>query len=504
MAVATTEVPNIRSEARPGLNELGPEPLWLFAVACFTILHGLINLANSPGITPDEGWVLQAPHNLLRYGMYGTWTSDGPFPFDPDITTGPFALLPAWAGFAFLGESLVAARLVSLFAGGIATAAMFAVARRTMDRGLSLVLAFLFSLSLYPLNRTLVGEVSGLCWVLLTGWFWLRALRTKTVTPLIFAGLCLGGGVLTKLALGPLLFGTLAACWAISRLLAPDRPAWRALIVPMAIGMGMVAAWYALQVALVGWDGLLYRFDVLAGYKDQNLGLSLPRGLQNIAVVTRAIPIGLLPLWASAVVLAPFYLWKGSLWRQPEYLFWLMLLGACAAYYLASVGWPRYNFWAMSVGVLLVGWMLRPFADRLEFLWAWSSHRKALLLSATAVFALLAVPSLYTWESIRLTDDSGARTARFLLDHAGATDRLGTTDWDIDFLTGRRFKHSPALTIPISQQAIDEAFDWTWPGIDWVVVGQTGRAFGAQERIYADPAWQLRYQDGLYQVFERR
>ena len=44
----------------------------------------------------------------------------------------------------------------------------------------------------------------------------------------------------------------------------------------------------------------------------------------------------------------------------------LALLAGCLVFYLLSVGWPRYAFWATAVGTLCVAWLLAPFSHWLS------------------------------------------------------------------------------------------------------------------------------------------
>ena len=146
------------------------------ALFLLTLCIGIPNLEHNPPLSYDEGYVLQAPHNLLTRGFYGTWAKSWNLPFDTYTSTGPTVLLPVAASFAIFGEGVVQARMVVVIYGALAAAAGYALFRLTLSRGLAFLAALLLSLSLYPYQRSVLGEVPGLFWLLLGCWLWLRAI----------------------------------------------------------------------------------------------------------------------------------------------------------------------------------------------------------------------------------------------------------------------------------------------------------------------------------------
>ena len=111
-----------------------PDRALIVFVMLLTLVLGVPNLDLSPPISYDEGYVLQAPHNLLTEGFYGTRSVDEQVPFDTHVSTGPTVLLPVWAMFALLGEDLAPARLVVVFYGMLTVAAGYLLMRLTYER----------------------------------------------------------------------------------------------------------------------------------------------------------------------------------------------------------------------------------------------------------------------------------------------------------------------------------------------------------------------------------
>lgn len=473
-------------------------------LALFTLAHGLVNLPYSPGITTDEGWVLQAPYNLLRHGLYGTWDADGPVPFDPHVTTGPVMLLPVWASFALFGEGLLQARVVAVIYSALAVLAFYAVLRSTVDGAVASVSALAFSLTLYPYSRTVIGEIAGLFWLLLGGWLWLRGLESRVSRHYVLAGCCLGAAALAKLVLAPLLSIAVAASWAIAALASrrgSTKPPVGALVLPLLVASLLVLAWLGLQAAVLGREVFGARIADMVGYQPQVLALEANRLAHNALVLLFVLPGALLPWWPVAVLVTPLLL-RGQLWNDPRRSCWAVLVACCSLYYVFSLGWPRYGFWAVGLGVIFVAWMAAPLGQALNR-WRARAPQWSPVAGAGLVVALLVAPAVGAWHDLGRSDDAAEQVARFLNDQVDARETVGSTEWDIDFVTGWRLRHPPRYILPISQETLESSFDWRWPSVDWVVTGAAGGAFGAEQRLQRDPEWQLRYSAGAYRVFQR-
>ena len=108
-----TIVPRLQAR-RAVLRRLARVPEWVLiaAVAAVAVLLALPNLESNPPLSYDEGYVLEAPHNLLREGWYGVRIEDRNVLFDTHLSTGPTVLLPVWAMFALFGEGVAHARVI--------------------------------------------------------------------------------------------------------------------------------------------------------------------------------------------------------------------------------------------------------------------------------------------------------------------------------------------------------------------------------------------------------
>ncbi len=468
----------------------------------FTLLHGLVGLDHNPYFSVDEGWLLQVPRNLLASGLYGTITLAGPVPFASELTTGPAVLLPATAAFAVFGDGVMPARLVSVAYSGLAVAAAYGLLRLSVDRAAAALAVFIFSLALYPYNRAALGEMGGLAWVLVGSYWWLRGTATLTRHHLIAASIAFALATLCKVSLAPVLGMALTVTWVFDRRRGTLRTLpW--LVAPLAtITLGNVA-WLGLQVAIIGWPEFLLRFEELTSYQPQTAAWSEAQLLHNPAVLLYALPDGLLPVWAAAVLLAPWHAVKAGL-RNPQYTLPLMLFAAALLFFILSIGWPRYAFWATALGVLFSGWLVQPFMHALaairpdtpRYRWA----------TAVALVAAVSVgpPSVSARDTFRLTDQTAMQAGAVLAQAMGPTERLGSTEWEIDFLARRPAHHPPAYRLPTSPEVLDATFDWSWPEADWLVLGQLARAYGAEERLLRSHAlWQLHTQIGEYKIYRR-
>lgn len=487
-----------------------PEKLLVGLVMLLTLAHGLPNLAFNPAISWDEGYILQGPLNLLRAGIYGTSTVDGAQPFDPYLSTGPTVLLPIFGSFLLLGDGVAQARLVVLLYGMACVAVFYGIVRLCASRGVALIAALLLSLSLYPYHRTALGEAPGFFWLLLGGWLWLRALLGgPRLAILAMAGLSFGLAALTKQALAPIAAVTLLGSWSLAHLSVRqtdqggERPAVRSLLVPLALLPVPLVAWYALQMSLLGLDTVLERMSGLSGYQSQFVELSWGRLQQNLSAATSSLPDGLAPWIAPAALLTLAQLLRGRL-SSPARNFLPVLAVVCFGYYLLSVGWPRYGFWALAASTGLIAALAPLFLQEAGSFGLDRGNRLAQAgVPVLLGVALLAYPAYWTGTSLLRGDQEAPATARFVMEQTDADELLGTTEWEIDFLTKMRFKHPPTYIATTPPEVVERTFDWSWPGVDWVVVGPIGRYLGAEVRLASNPRFIERFKTGPYRVFQR-
>lgn len=480
---------------------------WLLVLGAMllAVSLGLPNLENNPPLSYDEGYVLQAPHNLLTEHFYGTRTLDGELPFDTHISTGPTVLVPIWFSFLLFGEGLAQARVVVLLYSALAVAACFLLVRQMEGKWVAFLGALLLSLSLYPYNRSVLGEAPGLFWLLLGGWLWAKTVQERPrAGGFLMAGLAFGMAALTKLALGPLIGATLVLCWALARVRAlPPRLEVRTLGLTFFAMSVPLLGWYSLQWAVLGTDELTSRILTIGEYQSQMLGPSWSRIANNVRALPSVLPSGLLPWVASGLLLAILRFVQGG-YRVPAASLLVVFMGTSTAWYLLSVGWSRYSFWVACIAAILVAplahFFLPPGQGKQGTRWKELSMP---LVSAGVGIALLFPFGVSAFTSLGLGDEEVQRTAGFLNERADQEEVLGSTEHEMDFLTKRLFRHPPTFVATVSKDAVQKKFDWSWPGVDWVVVGPIGRFLGAETQLQNNPRFVERFAGRSYRVFQR-
>ena len=481
---------------------LGSERALMAGIFALTVAHSLPHLTTNPPLSYDEGYIVQAPWNLVERGFYGTADQAGSWLFDPHLTTGPTVTLPAAAVFALAGTGMLQARVVAVVYAGLAAVAFYALLRLAGGRFVATLGALLFSLSLYPYNRVLLGEVAGLFWVFVGARIWLvRPPTAEARVPLALAGVALGLAALSKLALAPIALGALAGHWLLMRFTSLPRPPLVGLLLPIGAALVPLSLWYGFQVAVLGVEGVLDRFMVMGDYREQMVDLSPDRLARNAAVAADALPPGL-RLWAvPAALLAAVRLTQGAARSAvASFLFLLTLLGA--VYYLLSIGWPRYGFWA-AVGISgLAALLVHPFLGEIDRA---AGLVRTRVQRGLVLGAFVALPAFWTGGLLGPPEDHAGTVVRFVEERTGRTGaRLGTAEWELDFVAGRRFSHPPTYVATVAPATKAMTLDRTWQEVDWVVVGPIGRIFGAGERLRASFAFTEVFRSGPYVVFQRQ
>ncbi len=154
-----------------------PERLLVAAAMAVAVLLALPNLESNPPLSYDEGYLLEAPRNLLREGWYGVRIEARNEVFDAHLSTGPTVLLPVWAMFVLLGEGVIQARIIPVLYSALAVAAGYFFVRAYAGRLGGFAAALLLASALYPYSRSVLGEAPGLFWLLLGAVLWLHGLR---------------------------------------------------------------------------------------------------------------------------------------------------------------------------------------------------------------------------------------------------------------------------------------------------------------------------------------
>lgn len=161
---------------------------------------GIISVIFLYPVNFDEGYNLQIPINLIKFGLYGSRTSEGVTLFDPFISTGPLVLVPITIPFIIFGQGIVQARLISgLYAFGVMVLLVWLTER--LYGGSCAILSLLLLVitkDVFWILGMVLGEGAGVFYILLGMFFWAQAEEKNHMHTAIWAGLSWGLAVWAK------------------------------------------------------------------------------------------------------------------------------------------------------------------------------------------------------------------------------------------------------------------------------------------------------------------
>lgn len=493
-------------------------------LAALAIALGLVNLPYAPAPWFDEGSHMQVPKTLVNHGVYADISSEGFRYFGPTIGVGPTVMLPIAAMFQLFGAAPVLGRLVVVGYFLLALALAALLARRLHGAAaIPLTLALLLASrtngfgGMVEYGRQALGEVPGVAFLLLGALFWAKAVaanaadqpRSRHILFSALSGLGFGLALITKNQFA-LIVGPGLALIALLDLVYYRQGSWWLRALPLGIASACFGGWTVVMLTMLGPStfsenlaltrqaagGAIFVFDPAATLRAARyivqpyLGLLLPAlayALWRCRRPTRAalaeLPLALLP----------------ALW---------------IAWYLISLGWPRYAFPAVALGAFavarmlidLVGWLsdrnqergLRQaqatptgfdgLSRRLRGLGLPPAARSAIghrLSAIVILYAALAIvfPIGLSVRMIAQPDDGAYRMADYLNAHIPTATIVETWEPELGVITDHRY-HFPPIKL------LDQAVRGEWLGADriaypvpdepphYLVVGAFGRYSG--------------------------
>ncbi|NOK63821.1 MAG: hypothetical protein GFH27_549283n53 [Chloroflexi bacterium AL-W] len=410
-----------------------------------------VNLTTYPVPWFDEGYFLSVAKTLAQDGLYALPDSAGPRMMDSSIGSGPTLIVPIALMFEVAGVGMLQARLVAVAMGVFALGVYIVLARRLVGPSAALgatVLLLAGTPEPYTgfvmLSRQALGEVLALGWFICGIWFWLRAHdnRRSRWRWLIFSGLAFGFAIVTKSQSQVVLPIVLAAICLADRLYY-RQSSWMAFIVPGVVAASYAAAWYGVQLIVLGMAGFVENMNML------RIGAATISPGFDLSLVQNAIGA----LWRSGFLL----------WGMPGLLYgaWLSRSrdrsGLAHAWVLAlvviwliwfvffSIGWARYGFVALA---LLPIWSVSLIYATIRSNGKWVRG-----VVAVAVVALLTYNSYPLLIGIFGPQDNSAATfSAYLNEHIPSDAVVESWEWNLDVTAPQRFHHPPSLVL---YQAID-------------------------------------------------
>lgn len=325
-------------------------------IALLVALLALINLPYAPPTWFDEGSHLHVPKTLVRHGVYADISSEGFRYFGPTIGVGPTVMLPVAAAFKLGGVGLTQARLVIVAYMALALVALYLLARRLYGWQVAM-LAVLLALAsrtlrfegLIEYGRQALGEAPGTAFLLL-GLLGYSAAILRPATARrssLLAGLAFGLALVTKNQFVLIVLPSLALL-ALLDWLYYRAGNWWVRLAPPLIAAACFTIWTVVMLTFFGPDGFaanlaktrqaaggaIFVFDPQASLRAARYLIQVYGGLLLPALVYGLWRARARGPWALAH-LAPTLI--AVLW---------------IAWFMISLGWPRYAFPAVILGSL--------------------------------------------------------------------------------------------------------------------------------------------------------
>lgn len=391
----------------------------------------------------DEGLNVSTAGMLARAGLYALPDSAGPRVMDPAIQTGPTVLVPVALAFRLLGFNLMSARLVML-----AFAALLLIAYALMTRqllgGAAAVVAVLFLIvgtrepftSFVFMSRQVLGEVPALGFYLLGLLIWWRAVErpARQWPGLILSGLAWGAAALTKLQL-VLLVPACLACFALLDRVYYRQAGLRAFVVPGVIGLMCVAAWYAVQLAVVGPEQFRRNLAVLhEGSLLHIVGLNPAHWRNVLGVIWRT------GWWMWGAPGLAWGMWQARprTWNGFRQAGALMLPIVALIWFAGlSIGWGRYAFYTVLLTPIWTAGLVVNVSRG-------SPQRRALAGTALALYAVLNGWPLA--QNLIAPMDTGYLAMRdYLATQVPADAVIESWEWEMSLDARQPVHHPPTL-----------------------------------------------------------
>lgn len=490
----------------------------LVVIIGLTLGATLINLGAYPYSWLDEGFSINAAVTLVETGQYGTTSSEGIRPFDPAISSGSPLIVPLALNISIFGNRLAQARMVIVGFALVSVICLYLLAEKLYGKRMALWIIILI-LSLPPLAeislllkaRLVLGEVPSFMFLIIAILLWMRDWESKTVVFALASGLLAGLGFLTKLQvilpfLPTVIFiAILRAKQGKGHFIRQALPAF----VAVAVYIIWVLFTQSLSPAEVRQENSIVIIDgIRTNFFTDLRGASLSPGMYLILAL---LLFGLGGWYWRA------YRVVGRVAAPERNKHWIeatlaVYVGFSVVWvYVFSIGWPRYIFGGLIIGLLLVGRSL--YALLVMVVHRWSSAKNV----ETGVYAIslgmMLVMGFFTHVLPTISYDEpryDEMMITYIDQHVDRAAVIETWEWDI---TGRglhrnyHMPHQLLLQYTLRQRSLNEQIDFNYDVLqaspDYLLIGP----FGGWMHIYDTPQRRVYFETevhiGKYRLLRR-
>ena len=485
-------------------NLSGIFPIALISIVCLCVL--LFKLDAFPRIWFDEGYKLNEAYTVAHDGLYASYTVNGYVPFDPGTSGGPADILPAALAIKLLGATIFTARLSSVLYTLLASLVLYQMGSYLWGKMAALfcVLLLIASPPISQVSFTLMGrqslsEATAFSLMILGMWILSYAWRSRSLPWSIISGLIMGLGMLSKtqIAIGLIPALMAVAGWRFLR----ERKGLLYLFAPAAMVVAVFVLWMFIGQLLTPPD-----------IRHQNSVLLMDAITTNILTTLMGSNINrhawaVIGLMLFGTVTTAWRIKQSKAITEPQ---WIELLLALFVLFMTiwfavfSIGWVRYAYAGLVVGLFLIS----------RFIWGFLAstlaNRNRLNIGLIGIVAVMALGiNLYLINRGEVPDDA-QRTAQYIATSIPKEAVIETWEWELDMLSGHRQFHHPDQALlfeAIRQISHHQAFNLTYDALqanpDYLVMG----IFGAWTNVYSAETlkrdFMLVAEFGVYSVYKR-
>jgi hypothetical protein len=404
-----------------------------------------------PVVWLDEGFLLQGPINLVRFGKYAMRSVEGFRILDqPLIANGPGIVLPIAAAFALFGIGLLQARMVMAIYLTLTASVFFALAKRMY--GTPAAAISLFLLLAVPregfswFGRMTMGNVPALGYFVIGCLLWLDSVERDSAWYALGAGLWFGLAMVTKGQYGLIVPALLVVAFV-------DKVCYREIglkkvALALLTAIGCLGLWYVVQLALVGWEDFDQHLNAVRASSCVTVFAFRPlRSLGSLWYLVRSgLPLFVIP----GLLYAGWSLRNRDLGSCQRLLPIVFVVIWLCWYAFVSVGWHRYAFAPYAIGLLFAGKFVVdatsfvsggnriPTAGRREMICV----RAGTLLLVTAILVGGIGGFTQRVRSIVAKPDmSLQRFAHYIRDNVSPQVVIESGDWQVDVVTEHIYHH---------------------------------------------------------------
>ncbi len=488
--------------------------LWhciLIALVCLPVL--LLRLETYPALWFDEGYKLNAVRTLVERGFYGTHTAGGDVPFDPGTSAGPLDTGANAFSASLFGVGISQARLVSVGFTLIAVYSLYAIAVYLWGTQAGLV-SLLFLLAFPTLSdtgflligRQILSEPVQLGSMALGLALYFHAIERRSIPENLLAGFIIGLGLLSKLqvAIGlvPALFliAVIRAWW--------ERGGWRGWalhLAPVTMALAVIVGWNLIGTLATPPDIRQQNSALLMDAIRSNLITDLfGRALTQASALVDTFML----LGVGGAVYRLYRAHRPSTalgnrqWAELTLVLFVLLTALWHAG--LSVGWPRYAYAGLVIGVLLIGRTVWGAYQRFAFWergYRWALAGLVILGMGSNLLPLFRTP---------LSTDA-QDTAAYITANIPPDALIETWEWEVDALSGHWQTHHPPqqnLFKAIRQFALDQPFALEYDALqydpDYLIAGRMSDWTGIYTPVLGGGTFREVAAFGIYRVYERQ